>query len=69
MKYYFIDKEIYYQNKKMPDRKVELFDVEIIRENIFIDNIGLGYIELAKGYDKDGNFYKIDKKLLNQYHK
>lgn len=57
MKYYFIDKEIYYQNKKMPDRKVELFNVEIIKD--YINNQ-----EFVKGYDKDANLYKIRKDEL-----
>ena len=57
MKYYFIDKEIYFQNKKMPDRKVELFDVELHKDFITND-------ETATGYDEDGNFYEIPKNDL-----
>ena len=51
MKYYFIDKEIYYQNKKMPERKVELFNVEISEHQ-------------ATGYDGNGNLYEINKNEL-----
>lgn len=32
MRYYFIDKEIYFQNKKMPDRKYEITKNELIIE-------------------------------------
>lgn len=51
MRYYFIDKEIYFQNQKMPDRKVELFDIEFFGDYIM-------------GYDKDGNLYEITKDEL-----
>lgn len=51
MKCYFIDKEIYFQNKKMPDRKVELFNVKI--NGCYVT-----------GYDKDGNLYHINKSEL-----
>lgn len=47
MRYYFMDKEIYFQNKKMPDRKVELFSVEVSEH-------------YATGYDENGNLYEID---------
>ena len=50
-RYYFIDKEIYFQGKKMPDRKVELFNVA------FNGNI-------VTGFDEDGNDYTIDKSEL-----
>lgn len=45
-KYYFIDKEIYYQNEKLPDRKVELFNLNFDSPNV-------------TGYDEDGNEYTI----------
>lgn len=45
-KYYFMDKEIYYQNEKLPDRKVELVNVSY--EPPFYT-----------GYDEDGNEYTI----------
>ena len=51
MRYYFIDKEIYFQNKKMRDRKVELFNVEISEHYV-------------TGYDKDGNLYETTKDEL-----
>ena len=57
MRYYFIDKEIYYQNKKMPDRKVELFNVEIVKD--YISNQ-----EFVQAYDEDANLYKIRKDEL-----
>ena len=50
-KYFFLDKEIYFQNKKLPARKVELFNVEI-HDNTVI------------GYDEDGNLYQLDLKDL-----
>lgn len=57
MRYYFIDKEIYFQNKKMPDRKVELFDCQKVTD--YINNQ-----EFIEGYDIDGNLYKINKDEL-----
>lgn len=51
MRYYFIDKEIYFQNKKMADRKVELFNIEFFGDYLL-------------GYDKDGNLYEITKNEL-----
>lgn len=51
MKYYFINREIYFQNEKMPDRKVELFNVEISENYV-------------TGYDKDGNLYELNKSEL-----
>ena len=51
MRYYFIDKEIYFQNEKMPDRKVELFDIEFLGDYVL-------------GYDEDGNWYEITKNEL-----
>ena len=50
-KYYFIDKEIYWQGVKMPDRKVELFNVEINGEDVYANDI-------------DCNIYYLDKKDL-----
>lgn len=50
-KYYFIDKEIYWQGVKMPDRKVELFNVEIDGEDVYANDI-------------DCNIYYLDKKDL-----
>lgn len=47
--YYFINNEIYFQNKKMPPKKVELFHLDIDVEN-----------KKYTGYDKDGNFYKLN---------
>lgn len=38
-RYYFIDKRIYFQNKKMPDRKVELFNIEIDGEYVYATDI------------------------------
>ena len=46
--YYFIDDDIYFQNKKLPPRKVELFNVNINMND-----------KIYTGYDKDGNFYKL----------
>lgn len=51
MRYYFIDKGIYFQNEKMPDRKVELFDIESFGDYVL-------------GYDEDGNLYEITKDEL-----
>lgn len=51
VKYYFIDKEIYWQGVKMPDRKVELFNVEIDGEDVYANDI-------------DCNIYYLDKKDL-----
>lgn len=51
MRYYFIDREIYFQNEKMPDRKVELFDIEFLGDYVL-------------GYDEDGNWYEITKNEL-----
>lgn len=45
-RYFFIDKQIYYQGKKLPDRKVELFNVSFDSVNV-------------TGYDKDGDEYTI----------
>lgn len=47
MKYYFIDDEVYFQNKKMPAVKRELYNVE-------------KYEKIATGYDIDGNLYEIN---------
>lgn len=47
-RYYFIDKKIYFQNEKMPDRKVELFNLEIDKEGNFVT-----------GFDELGNEYSI----------
>lgn len=47
--YYFVDKEIYFQGGKMPDRKVKLFNV-----------VKTGDVYL--GFDKDGNDYVIHEK-------
>lgn len=57
MKYYFIDKEIYYQNKKMPDRKVELFHCQKVTDYT-------NYKKFIEGYDVDGNLYKIKEDEL-----
>lgn len=38
-KYYFIDKEIYFEGHKLPDRKVELFNVEISGEDVYANDI------------------------------
>lgn len=51
MKYYFIDNEIYYQNQKMPPRKIQLFFVEE-KEDYYV------------GYDIDGNEYNIEKNKI-----
>lgn len=51
MRYYFIDKEIYFQNEKMPNRKVELFDIEFFGDYVL-------------GYDEDGNLYEQNKSEL-----
>lgn len=51
VRYYFIDKAIYFQGKKLPDRKVELFGVTISDKGI-------------TGYDVDGNFYTLTKEEL-----
>ena len=48
MRYYILDKEIYYQNEKQPPRLVELF---FINKN---EDKGM-----FSGYDKDGNLYKL----------
>lgn len=53
-RYYFIDKEIYFQNKKLPDRKVELF---YVRRKL---NEYTGELEYF-GFDKDGNDYVISE--------
>lgn len=45
-KYYFIDKEIYFNGEKMPDRKVQLYNVSIGQKTV-------------KGEDEDGNCYEI----------
>ena len=50
-KYYFIDKEIYWQGVKMPDRKIELFNVEVDKENVYANDI-------------DCNIYCLDVKDL-----
>lgn len=47
MKYFFINKEIYFQNKKMPDRKEQLFNVQIDGNEV-------------TGYDDLGNEYTIN---------
>lgn len=46
--YYFIDDDIYFQNKKIPPRKTELFHINIDMES-----------KVYTGYDKDGNFYRL----------
>lgn len=50
-RYFFIDKEIYFQNKKMPDRKVELFNVENDGADVYANDI-------------DGNWYHLETKDL-----
>lgn len=47
MRTYFIDNEIYYQNKKQPSRKVEVFDMTLYK--------GVAYCR-----DEDGNAYKLE---------
>lgn len=51
MKYYFIDKEIYYQGKKVPDRKIELFNIRYSGEKVLAT-------------DEMGNDYEIDRNEL-----
>lgn len=53
MQYYFIDKDIYFQNKKQPPRKVELFNV--IKDESKDE---------FSGYDIDGNFYELSLNRL-----
>ena len=48
MSKYFIDKEIYFQNKKLPPRKVIIVSMKYEKEN-----------EYATCYDEDGNDYEI----------
>ena len=50
-KYYFIDKEIYWQGVKMPDRKVELFNIENDGADVYANDI-------------DGNLYHLETKDL-----
>ena len=50
-KYYFIDKSIYFQGEKQPDRKVELFNVTIYKDFVLAN-------------DKDGNEYNLDMSEL-----
>ena len=50
-RYYFIDDNIYFQNKKLPPRKVELFNISIYNKEIH-------------GMDSDGNWYEIPKSQL-----
>lgn len=50
-RYYFIDNEIYFQNEKLPPRKVELFNTKLVN-NICI------------GYDEDGNEYHINEEEI-----
>lgn len=50
-RYYFIDTEIYYQGKKQPSRKVELFNVNIIGNTVY-------------GADENDNEYEILKSQL-----
>lgn len=38
-RYYFIDREIYFEGHKLPDRKVELFNVEISGEDVYANDI------------------------------
>lgn len=58
VRYYFIDNEIYYQNKKQPVRKVELFDVTIDEVN-----------KTARCFDSDGNEYilSLDEMIKEVY--
>lgn len=46
-RYYFIDREIYFEGNKLPNRKVELFNVEINGEDVYAN-------------DTDCNIYCID---------
>lgn len=52
-KYYFIDDEIYFQNKKCPLRKVYVFNIDIDFDR-----------KIWTGYDVDENLYKLN---LNEY--
>ena len=52
MKYYFIDNEIYFQGKKQPSRKVEIFSLyDMGNDKICCRDI-------------DGNSYILDKKEI-----
>ncbi len=50
MRYYFIDSEIYFQGKKEPPRKVELFAVDFEKDGT------------VTGYDENGNQYTLEAK-------
>lgn len=47
-KYYFIDREIYFQGEKLPDRKVELFNVEIDGADVYANDIDCNIYYLYK---------------------
>ena len=49
--YYFIDDNIWFQNKKQPPRKVKLFFVDINND-------------IVTGCDIDGNLYELNYKDL-----
>ena len=51
MRYFFIEDEIYYEGKKQPPRKTELFDVSIAYDKVF-------------GYDENGNCYTLNKEQV-----
>lgn len=48
-KYFFIDKEIYFEGNKLPDRKVELFNVEVDGQDVYANDIdyNLYYIDIS----------------------
>lgn len=50
-RYYFIDREIYFEGHKLPDRKVELFNVENDGTDVYANDI-------------DGNLYHLETKDL-----
>lgn len=50
-RYFFIDDEIYYEGVKQPPRKVELFNVQIVGEDVYANDV-------------DCNIYMIHKKDL-----
>ena len=50
-RYYFIDKEIYFEGHKLPYRKVELFNIENDGADVYANDI-------------DGNLYHLETKDL-----
>lgn len=68
MNYYFIDREIYYQNKKQEPRKIQCFNLKI-KGNIatFIDEDGNDYIVSSCDILDNTNIEEFLEKAIKEY--